>query len=271
MNYREEIRAIAFDFDGTLINFEYKSTELTKQALTRLCGSKYKIAVVSGRPCFLALKAFSNQFPGIMLDYVFGCNGSEVMDVRKNETKILYPLSAEDVREIDRLIDAPYLLKGIYEGETFLINRATDSQEMIDWMNARWLKPVLYDFSKNDRIRSKVLILNDREDRKREDVYLKNIDLSAYNAFYSSPYCLEIAPKGVSKAISCKWLAEELNCDLSQILSFGDNDNDMDMLRITTGVIMGNAREELKKEIPLHTGKADEGGIYDFLSENRLI
>ena len=45
----------------------------------------------------------------------------------------------------------------------------------------------------------------------------------------------------------------------------------MDMLRITTGVIMGNAREELRNEIPLHTGKVDEGGIYDFLSENCLI
>ncbi|MBR0138138.1 MAG: HAD-IIB family hydrolase, partial [Erysipelotrichaceae bacterium] len=249
MNYREEIKAIAFDFDGTLINFDYKSTDLTKEALTRLCGSRYKICVVSGRPCFLALKAFDEQFPGLQLDYIFGCNGSEVMDVRKNETKILYPLSEGEVRTIGELIDAPYLLKGIYDGETFLVNRMPDSQQIIDWMNARWLTPVLYDFSKNDRPRSKVLILNNKEDRKREDAYLKGLDLSDFNAFYSSPFCFEIAPKGVSKAISCQYLAKELNCELSQILTFGDNDNDMDMLRITTGVIMGNAREELKKEI----------------------
>lgn len=271
MNFKEEIKAIAFDFDGTLINFEYKSTDLTKETLKKLCGSRYKICVVSGRPCFLALKAFEAQFPGIELDYVFGCNGSEVMDVKKKEIKILYPLSAQEVRRIDRLVDAPYLVKGIYDGETFLVNRIPDSPQIIDWMNARWLTPVLYDFSKNDQIRSKVLVLNNREDREREDAYLKGIDLSDFNAFYSSPYCFEIAPKGVSKAISCRYLAKELNCDLSQILTFGDNDNDMDMLRITTGVIMGNAREELRNEIPLHTGKVDEGGIHDFLSENCLI
>ena len=58
---------------------------------------------------------------------------------------------------------------------------------------------------------------------------------------------------------------------MQQILAFGDNDNDMDMLKATSGVIMDNAREELKAQIPLHTGRVDEGGIYEFLSQNGLI
>ncbi len=83
MNYKEEIKAVAFDFDGTLIDFKYNATELTKTALKKLCDSRYKVCVVSGRPCFLALKAFEDKFGDLPLDYVFGCNGSEVMDVRK--------------------------------------------------------------------------------------------------------------------------------------------------------------------------------------------
>ncbi|MBQ2233176.1 MAG: HAD family phosphatase [Erysipelotrichaceae bacterium] len=271
MNYKEEIKAVAFDFDGTLIDFKYNATELTKTALKKLCDSHYKVCVVSGRPCFLALKAFEDKFGDLPLDYVFGCNGSEVMDVRKGEIKILTPLKAEDVRHIASLINAPYLIRGIYDGETFLVDKMPEDQEFIDWMNARWLTPVLYDYAKNDKVRSKVICLNKKEDRDREDAYLKGVDLSNYNAFYSSPNCFEIAPKGVSKASSCEYLAKELGCSMKQILTFGDNDNDMDMLKATSGVIMDNAREELKAQIPLHTGRVDEGGIYEFLSQNGLI
>ena len=43
MNYKEEIKAVAFDFDGTLIDFKYNATELTKTALKKLCDSDQKV------------------------------------------------------------------------------------------------------------------------------------------------------------------------------------------------------------------------------------
>lgn len=271
MNYKEKIKAVAFDYDGTLIDFDYQASELTKTALKRLCESEYKVALVSGRPCFLALKAFKEAFGDLKLDYIFGCNGSEVMDCKSGETKILYPLKAEEVQDIARFFHEPYLYMGIYEGETFLVDKIPEDPEIIEWMNARWLTPVYHDHSKNEKPRSKVIILNKKQDREKEQEYLKTIDLSAYSSFYSSPYCFEIAPKGVSKASSCEYLAKLLNCSMEQILSFGDNDNDMDMLKATTGVIMDNAREDLKAQIPLHTGAVDKEGIFGFLSKNHLI
>ena len=75
MNYKEEIKAIAFDFDGTLIDFNYQTTDYTKKALAELAKSEYKVCLSSGRPCFLAVKAFENSFGEYPLDYVFGCNG----------------------------------------------------------------------------------------------------------------------------------------------------------------------------------------------------
>ena len=66
-------------------------------------------------------------------------------------------------------------------------------------------------------------------------------------------------------------LAQMLDCDLKQILSFGDMENDMPMLECSSGVIMDNARDELKARIPLHTAAVDKEGIYDFLSKNGLI
>ena len=272
MNYKEDIKAVAFDFDGTLIDFNYNATDYTRKALKRLNEEGYKVCLSSGRPCFMALKAFREKFPECKLDYVFGCNGSEIMDVQKDETRILYPLKAEEIRYIGRVLeDADFLTVGIYDGEDFLVNRIRESEQLESWMKARYLTPNLYDYQLNDKDRSKVIVVNDREDREKEIEYIKNIDLSNFSAFYSSPYCFEIAPKGISKAKSCEELSSILNCDLSQILSFGDMENDMPMLKATTGVIMDNATDELKAQIPLHTSRVDELGVYDFLSRNGMI
>ncbi|MBP5279583.1 MAG: HAD family phosphatase [Erysipelotrichaceae bacterium] len=271
MNYREQIKAVAFDFDGTLIDFNYNATEYTRKALIRLNEVGYKVCLSSGRPCFMALRAFKEKFPDAKLDYIFGCNGSEFMDVAKNETTILYPLHADEIRYIGKVLHNDFLTVGIYEGEKFLVNQLRDSRQLDDWMKARHLTAILYDFQSNDTDRSKVIVFNDREDREREDEFLKNVDLTAFSSFYSSPYCFEVAPKGVSKARSCEELARILGCEMHQILSFGDMENDMPMLRVTTGVIMDNASEELKAQIPLHTSRVDELGVYDFLSRNSLI
>ncbi|MDO4197687.1 MAG: HAD family hydrolase [Erysipelotrichaceae bacterium] len=258
MNYKEEIKAIVFDFDGTLIDFDYNTTEYTRRALEALKESKYKVCLSSGRPCFLAVKAFEKAFGEYPLDYVFGCNGSEFMDCKANKTEILFPLKAEEVRNIEKIIKADYLVCGIYDDDIFLVNKPCENKALKSWLKARWLTPVLFDFSRNDLERSKVLVLNDPADRQREEEYIASLNLQGYSYAYSSPYCLEFVPDGVSKAKAVEKLSEILECDAKQILSFGDNDNDMPMLLSSTGVIMGNAKESLKEMIPLHTSSVDE-------------
>ena len=271
MDYKNEIKAVVFDFDGTLIDFNYQTTDYTRKALKLLKENGYKVCLSSGRPCFLAKKAFENTFGEYPLDYIFGCNGSEMMDVANDKTEILYPLSAEDVRKIGKLLDCDFLTLGIYEGSKFLVNKSCDSKDIKDWLAARWLTPIIYDFNENNIERSKVLVLNDKADRDKEDEFLKNIDLSDYSAAYSSLMCYEIAPKGVNKAKSIERLASILNCTNKQILSFGDMPNDLPMLENSTGVVMDNASDDMKARIKLHTSAVDKLGVYDFLSNNKLI
>ena len=194
------------------------------------------------------------------------------MDVKKNNTELIDPLEAEDVKEIERIFtDYDYLTLGIYEEDSFLVNRISENPAIIEWMNARWLKPCLYDYQKNDKRRSKVIVLNDPKDREKEEELVKKLDLERFNHAFSSPYCYEITPKGIDKSAGIRYLAKLLKCDTRQILSFGDMENDLPMLLNSTGVIMDNAAEKLKNMIPLHTGAVDKEGIYAFLHQNHLI
>lgn len=272
MDYKNHIKAVAFDFDGTLIDFNYKTTEYTKKALVELKKNGYIVCLSSGRPVFLGMKAFENTFGDLVkLDYVFGCNGSEFCDVKKNKTDILFPLTPEDIQYLDKAIQSDLVIKSCYDGFRFLVSKIPESPALKEWMDARWLTAELHDFSKEDKLRSKMLLLNNPEDREKEDEYLKNIDLSRFTCAYSSPHCMEIVPKGVNKAKAVEKLSEILNIDKSQILTFGDMPNDLPMLLNSTGVAMENGAKEVKDQVSLHTSRVDEMGVYQFLHDNGLI
>ena len=270
MNYKEDIKAIVFDYDGTLIDFDQNASDYTKLALKELSKKDYKICLSSGRPSYVAIRAFEEVFGEYQFDYVFGCNGNEYYDVKNDNLKIYKPLEIEDIRHIANELDVEYLSLGCYEGDNFLVNH-TSNPYIKKWSEERHLNIIQYDFKNDNKQRTKLLVVNDPGDRDKETEYLKSADLANYNCFYSSPYLLEVVPKGISKAITCDILSEILNCDKSAILSFGDGDNDMPMLLNSTGVLMANASDELKKQINLVTGDVHDEGIYKFLKENGLI
>ena len=76
--------------------------------------------------------------------------------------------------------------------------------------------------------------------------------------YRSRPTYLEIAPKAVSKASALELIMKEkFNTDLSMVMAFGDNYNDIDMIRNSgLGIAVGNAIQEVKdvaKEITLNS------------------
>ena len=55
--------------------------------------------------------------------------------------------------------------------------------------------------------------------------------------------------EGVDKGNAVKILAEKMNIDREDIIAFGDNYNDIEMIKFAgLGVAMGNAEELIKQE-----------------------
>ncbi len=68
---------------------------------------------------------------------------------------------------------------------------------------------------------------------------------------YSTPQCLEVMNKGVSKANALEELTERRGYTLKDCLVFGDGMNDFEMLKQAgKGCVMGNADPRLKKALP---------------------
>ena len=68
--------------------------------------------------------------------------------------------------------------------------------------------------------------------------------------------------ESVSKASAIQFLCDKMKISLHQVVSFGDNYNDLDMLLLTgKGFAMANGAKGVLESISTHTLSNDEDGI----------
>ena len=91
---------------------------------------------------------------------------------------------------------------------------------------------------------------------------------SEIHLYRSKDTYIEMAPKQISKQSAIEFLiTSEFDLDVSDVMSFGDNYNDIEMLKACgLGLAVGNAKEEVKFVANEVIGYAKEDGVADFLN-----
>ena len=82
------------------------------------------------------------------------------------------------------------------------------------------------------------------------------------HATTSKPFFLEFMNKDVSKGKVLKQLVDKLDIKPSEVMAFGDSNNDKDMLELAgLGVAMGNANDNIKAIADVITDDHNQDGI----------
>jgi Cof subfamily protein (haloacid dehalogenase superfamily) len=85
---------------------------------------------------------------------------------------------------------------------------------------------------------------------------------------YSSPFMLEVVVEGVNKATGLSVCVGHWGGSLDQTIAFGDAGNDEEMLLASgVGVAMGNAEDALKAKADFVAPSVDESGVAVFLED----
>ena len=95
--------------------------------------------------------------------------------------------------------------------------------------------------------------------------YLNTIfeDMTAVTTGFDS---MDIILKGVDKGFGLYHLCQELGCKASDVVAFGDNLNDMEMLTFAGhAVATENARDEIKAVADEVIGHHKDGAVFDFM------
>jgi Cof subfamily protein (haloacid dehalogenase superfamily) len=97
---------------------------------------------------------------------------------------------------------------------------------------------------------------------------LKNKFQNQLHLYRSKDTYIEIAPKDISKKSAIEYLINNIfDINFEDVISFGDNYNDIEMLEACgLGIAVGNAKEEVKLAANETIGHAKQDGVAHFLS-----
>ncbi len=256
-------KLIAVDLDGTLYNDQLKITSDTLNTMIKAQEMGIRIALASGRPLpglFHARDLLKlNEHHGMLVAY----NGGKVVDTTTNE--VLYDKYIPDdlaMELLEHLKDYP-VNPIIDDGKVLYVTdkngyrvKEEALNDSMEYVEVPSLTEHL-DFHLNK-------ILTAVDPQKTYDV-LETIGMpfrDQVTFVRTAPYYIEAIPVGTSKASGLSNVCKGLGIDSSEVIAFGDAENDLEMIQFAGhGVAMGNSCDALKDAADEVTLTNNEDGI----------
>ncbi|VEG68961.1 phosphatase YbhA [[Pasteurella] aerogenes] len=248
-------RAVFSDIDGTLLNSQHQITPKTVQAIQRIHRQGIPFILVSARPP-LAMTPYTTQ---LQLQNALVCySGALILD---NDLNPLYSIAIEE-KTLQRLN------ADLATTSSLSINHYANLDWFSNDLNNEWTlqeaeitgltaKPTPQTLS----FVHKILIMGNAMEIQALEAELKPKypELAIHR---SKNEYLEIMHKNASKSHAIRFMEKVLGIERAEIIAFGDNYNDLDMLEYAgLSVAMANAPQEIKQAAKRVTASNNEDGI----------
>ena len=268
-----DIRLIAFDLDGTLLNADKILTPRNKEALERAAEKGIHIVPTTGR-LFKGIPAEIREFP--FLRYAITINGAAVFDTETGGNLYRAEIPLEKAIEIMTYLDQFPIIYDCYKDNTGWMTQSMWDQAEIFAPNAYYVRsirtnrspvPELKEYLMQQGGSVQKIQLFALDPALRTDL-LKEIPLRFSHLAVSSSVSrnVEINHEDAHKGAALLALASHLGLDRSQVMAFGDGLNDISMIREAgIGVAMENAVDEVRAVADLITGSCEESGVAEVI------
>ncbi|MBS4461849.1 HAD family phosphatase [Aerococcaceae bacterium zg-B36] len=259
---------IAIDLDGTTLNDQSQLSPATIQALRAVSEQGHLVCIVTGRP-FRNSENIYNEI-GIAAPIV-NFNGALCHFPGKEKFIPSYhiPLSKEIAFDLIANQDALEIDLLCAEGRDRLFTTSMNLPDspfypvdlaMVDRLNRESLT---YDPT------AITIFSSEEKMSKIEQNITKHYGDEVYVRTWGGILpCLEVVNKQINKAYGVQRIAEFYRIPVDNILAFGDENNDIEMIQYAgLGVAMKNATEEVKavaNDVTRYTN--DEDGLADYLT-----
>lgn len=255
------IKAVFFDFDDTLVSKKnHTMIDSTRKAIKIIQEKGIIPVIATGRPMYTIQKYISELGieSAVLLNGHTVWNNKEIILDRLIEER-----KANAMFEIARQNNLPY---GLLTNEgTFL---SVDSHKISDLsiIDGDYLPEELG----NRIIEGNCLWIF--ADKYYDDILSKTAEENDMRILRWGKEGIDVISKNVSKETGVKALLENLGIDFSEIISFGDGDNDIELIKASKiGVAMGNGSDTLKEAADFITDHIDNDGIYNALIKLGII
>lgn len=262
-------KLIAFDLDGTFLDSEKHLIEENVQALQRACKKGLYVVPATGR-----------TWPGIpeelrALPYIRYCitvNGAQIYDRQQDRILHREEIPAKRALELMEFMDGVDALYDCYQDNAGWMSRrfyerleeyVTDPVLLPHVRSLRQPVEELKDMIRQNgrSVQKMQMHFRDMELRRKYLDLLPGLlpDMAVTSSLYNN---IEINCLEANKGAALERLCGILGVEREKSIAFGDDTNDMSMLRAAgMGVAMGNAKDIVKAAADMVTLTNDEAGL----------
>ena len=256
-----KIKAIFFDVDGTLLSHSLNDVpQSAREALRKVRANGVKTIIATGRHLIELSKL---PVADIHFDGYLTLNGNLMLD----ENKKVYSGTAIDKGEME-------ILSSIFKAKRIPFVMIGENDRYINFVNETVIRtqaetkgtvPQVKQYSGEEVYQ--ILAFVPEHEKKLLDDVLDECSITSWN-----DTGIDIIPKGGGKSSGIQKFLDENNMDVSEIMAFGDGENDIEMLKFAgIGVAMGNAGDNVKAAADYVTDSVDNNGIENALRHFGLI
>lgn len=253
------------DIDGTLTNDKNNVSEENIEAIRYFTQHGGIFTIATGRIPF-TIPIVLNEFIKIP---VVCQNGSAIYDVNKKEY-VSYKSIDRRAIEITKEISQKFPFSGIefyrlYDIAFVKENNATSRHHKLENISCVTHLDCNIEDVKGPII--KILFAQEENETERMYTELENsVYQSEYKLLKSHKWYYEILRKDVNKGNALKELCGILNVDLKNVITAGDNDNDIELIQASgLSYATQNATENLKKVADRITKSNNDHAIADII------
>ena len=273
---KQHIRLIISDIDGTILDDQHQVDSQLREQIPLLKKENIPFVLASARSP-LGMEPIARELG--LGDSPLACyNGALIIkgDPNQYETIIEHPLDKREIRSFLELVKAefPSVSINLFSGKDWITERLdkwvrieadiTGEQPLIQNV----LLPVL------DALipAHKLLLIDEAAVIQQLHAYLQTLDFPNTAFYLSKDNYLEVTHKHVSKEHALLEVANHYQIPLEQVMTIGDNFNDLPMLRMAgLGVAMGNAPQEVKADARIETYSNNQHGVAKAIEKYVLI
>jgi len=253
-----KIRLLAVDLDDSLLGSDLTISPRNREALERSRTSGVRVVLATGR-MFRSAQAKATELG--LVDPVIAYQGALVKWPAGEVIQHL-PLQLELAREvIARVVPLGYHIN-VYLDDSLYVASLTEEVRRYAALSGVNVEAVgdLLNFLSQDP--TKVLVIADEEQLDALARELMPVVGDRLNITKSKPHFLEFSHREASKGQALAKVAGLFGIRREEVMAVGDSYNDLDMVEYAgIGVVMGNARPEIKAHADYVTAANDCDGV----------
>ncbi|UOQ86532.1 Cof-type HAD-IIB family hydrolase [Gracilibacillus salinarum] len=260
---------IALDLDGTLLTDEKEISAYTKSMVQQAMKEGHIVVIATGRPHRASISYYHQL--GLETPMV-NFNGALIHHPTDNKWDVLHtPLPNRTAKKI---------IQTCYDFEVENIFAEIKDNMYLDRFDQQFLD-IFTEPEQEDLITVGSLKNHLTEDPTSLLIHPKPHHVEELRQYLNDKHAsiiehrkwgvpwdiIEVVRKGINKAVGLKKIAHYYHIPVENIIAFGDEDNDLEMIEFAgVGVSMGNAIDELTQISNYQTKTNEEDGIGSFLA-----